>query len=450
VPKAAAAWPGAAPAAPPAASADALPEEVVAGAGNWLTRYRMYRVFSWPWFRGRLRLGMALIGAITLLNVAAVALRLPAAGWAVVLEVGAWVLVSWTLIVNLGPLLACWLRSRLAAGPVQDRAIVAVLALVIAAAAPFNDWVSERINNQIDSPAVRAEREQRRAELRSRPALVRYGAQAIGWAATAAITFAIGGGIAGVAFFRERTRLADYARRREFEREQAARHEAELRLSVMQAQIEPHFLFNTLAGLRSLIVHDPARAAELVDKLTDYLRATMPRTRASDGAALPALLGQQLDAAASYLGLMQLRIGERRLAYELHSEPGLREQPFPPLMLLTLVENAIKHGIEPKTEGGRIVVDARREGGQLLLEVADSGVGFGVNTSSGGGIGLANIRNRLRQIYGERARLELSNRPSPLLLPGADSGFSALIRVPLDAGASAAAGGSHSQPSSPS
>ncbi|MCX8004326.1 MAG: histidine kinase, partial [Burkholderiaceae bacterium] len=100
----------------------------------------------------------------------------------------------------------------------------------------------------------------------------------------------------------------------------------------MQAQIEPHFLFNTLAGLRSLIVHDPPRAADLVDKLTDYLRATMPRTRASDGAALPALLGQQLDAAESYLGLMRLRIGERRLGFDVRCETGLRERPFAPLM----------------------------------------------------------------------------------------------------------------------
>lgn len=222
-------------------------------------------------------------------------------------------------------------------------------------------------------------------------------------------------------FFRQRKRLAEAMRQQELQRAQDARREAELRLSVLVAQVEPHFLFNTLAGVRSAILTEPLRATAIVDHLVDYLRSTIPQMR-GDGSTEQGRLAKQLEAARAYLGLMQARIP--RLTYSVESE--LKDAAFPPLLLISLVENAIKHGIEPKIGPAHVAVNARYfdEGDEEKLEVSvsDNGVGFG-GTTSGSGIGLANIRERLESMYGERASLTLKARP--------EGGVVATIIIPL-------------------
>lgn len=222
-------------------------------------------------------------------------------------------------------------------------------------------------------------------------------------------------------FFRQRKRLAEAMRQQELQRAQDARREAELRLSVLVAQVEPHFLFNTLAGVRSAILTEPLRATAIVDHLVDYLRSTIPQMR-GDGSTEQGRLAKQLEAARAYLGLMQARIP--RLTYSVESE--LKDAAFPPLLMISLVENAIKHGIEPKIGPAHVAVNARYfdEGDEEKLEVSvsDNGVGFG-GTTSGSGIGLANIRERLESMYGERASLTLKARP--------EGGVVATIIIPL-------------------
>jgi LytS/YehU family sensor histidine kinase len=221
------------------------------------------------------------------------------------------------------------------------------------------------------------------------------------------MTFLLAGGAGLWGWRREREGLASLARERELARAQAERREAELRLSVLAAQVEPHFLFNTLAGVRSAIATDPARASEMIDRLVDYLRAAIPRLR-SDGVE-QATLGAQLDIVRAYLGLMAARMP--RLAFAVEAPPDLLAAPCPPLMLISLAENAVKHGIEPKIGPARIEVTARRaDDGRLEVTVADDGAGFGTSTA-GSGLGLTNIRERLQQMYQGRAALTLKARP---------------------------------------
>jgi len=264
----------------------------------------------------------------------------------------------------------------------------------------------------------------------SAPASVPAGRSAAGMAGAIVLLAAtvlqvcwLGGITDLVAYVRQRGKLDDVLRDLALRRAEAARTEAELRMSVLAAQVEPHFLFNTLAGVRSAIVSDPARAAAIVDHLVDYLRASVPRMRAeAASAAVP--LERQLDAVRAYLALMHERMPRLRFAVDL--EPGLETAQVPPLMLISLVENAVKHGVEPKAGPARIAVSARRaeDAGEpaLELQVVDDGVGFG-SATSGTGLGLANIQQRLAGLYGSRAGLTLRALP--------DGGVAAILRLPL-------------------
>jgi len=195
------------------------------------------------------------------------------------------------------------------------------------------------------------------------------------------------------------------------------------RLSALQAQIEPHFLFNTLANVRRLYETTPERGREMLSCLIDYLRAALPSMRSSSST-----LGRELDLARSFLTILQMRMGER-LQFSISAQPGLLDSPMPPMVLPTLVENAIKHGLGPLPEGGRIDIRARRAGGDLEIEVRDTGAGF--TAAKGSGVGLANTRSRLSGLYGARASLQLAS--------GAPRGVVATLRLPLDGAAASAA-----------
>jgi LytS/YehU family sensor histidine kinase len=178
----------------------------------------------------------------------------------------------------------------------------------------------------------------------------------------------------------------------------------------MQAQVEPHFLFNTLASIDHLIETDPGRASKMQKNLIALLRASMPTLREAD-----TNLGRELAVIKPYLEILKVRM-EERLTTDIAVPDGLLSADFPPMMLQSLVENAIKHGLEPKAEGGLLRVAAEIVHGKLVVTVADTGLGFvtsGPAATAGTGVGLANIRERLQLLYGQRATLAITaNQPS--------------------------------------
>jgi signal transduction histidine kinase len=179
------------------------------------------------------------------------------------------------------------------------------------------------------------------------------------------------------------------------------REMTEARLQVMQAQIEPHFLFNTLANVRRLYQVDPPMGRAMLQHLSRYLGAALPQMRESRST-----LGRETALTVAYLNIQKIRMGSR-LAFDVDIPEALKACAVPPMMLLTLAENAIRHGLVPMPEGGSVRVRARAESGVLTLEVSDTG--RGLEESSGSGIGLANIRARLKSLYDSDARLLLAN-----------------------------------------
>ena len=189
---------------------------------------------------------------------------------------------------------------------------------------------------------------------------------------------------------------------------EARMHATEARLKLLETQLEPHMLFNTLANLRVLIGTDPARAQEMLDRMIAYLRATLSASRSTQHP-----LENEFDRLRDYLELMAVRMGPR-LAYTLDLPDALRSVPVPPLLLQPLVENAIRHGLEPQVEGGHITVRASTRPGdsgpQLVLEVIDTGVGLPEQLpppSPGQSFGLAQARERLATLHGNAGTLEL-------------------------------------------
>ena len=224
-------------------------------------------------------------------------------------------------------------------------------------------------------------------------------------------------GTLGSLFFYGRGRL-------DFHRAQQAALERDAtlaRLAMLQSQLEPHMLFNTLANLRVLIELDPPRAQAMLDRLIAYLRATLTASRAPSHP-----LSAELERLADYLALMGMRMGER-LTVELELPDELRALPVPPLLLQPLVENAIRHGLEPHLGAGRIEVTARREAERetLLLSVRDTGIGLDPDAAPRGtGFGLQQVRERLHTLHGERAALTVQPAPD------AEGGTLAQIRLP--------------------
>ena len=201
--------------------------------------------------------------------------------------------------------------------------------------------------------------------------------------------------------------------------QQAEQRATEAQLRLLQGQIEPHFLFNTLANVQSLIDADPAKAKHMLESFTDYLRATLSGLRRGDGT-----LGGELELAEAYLRLLQSRM-EERLQFSIDAPAELRALPLPPLLLQPLVENAIVHGLEPQVRGGTVRITARRDADQLVLEVHDDGRGPDApprrGAQAGAGVALVNIRERLRGRYGPQASLEIT---------AADPGTRATLRLP--------------------
>jgi len=195
------------------------------------------------------------------------------------------------------------------------------------------------------------------------------------------------------------------------ESESLKRQVVEARMAAMQAQVEPHFLFNTLASIDHLIETDPGRASQMQKNLIALLRASMPTMRETQASGVREL-AREMAVVRPYLEILKVRM-EERLQTEIDVPEGLQSAEFPPMMIQSLVENAIKHGLEPKAEGGRLTVRAEIRHGKLCITVADTGLGFGKAATAGTGVGLANIRERLQLLYGSKATLTVTeNQPS--------------------------------------
>ncbi len=218
--------------------------------------------------------------------------------------------------------------------------------------------------------------------------------------AIAISSFVISVVIAIIYFWREKSALAEAALERESRRTADIEREAlAANLRALQAQVEPHFLFNTLANVTSLIDTEPARAKHMLETFIRFLRASLAATRRSS-----TTLADEFALIGDFLEVLKVRMGDRlQVAIDLPADLGTVEVPA--MLLQPVVENAIRHGLEPKVEGGRIELRARRGDGRLFLEVSDTGVGFAEATA--GGLGLSNIRERLRLAHGEEARLAI-------------------------------------------
>ena len=233
--------------------------------------------------------------------------------------------------------------------------------------------------------------------------------------------FAIWAAIGGLAYWLFNSTREDELARAALEETECRRQSlqaqmVEAHLSALQAQIEPHFLFNTLANVKRLYETTPTQGQEMLASLINYLRAALPSMRQSGST-----LARELELARSFLTILKMRMRER-LTFSIDHDPALENARVPPMVLPTLVENAIKHGLSPLPQGGRIDIRAHRRDDELIVEVNDNGAGF--SSSAGSGVGLANTRSRLAALYGPRASLSLAS-----VLP---QGVRASIRLPLE------------------
>jgi hypothetical protein len=380
-----------------------LPPDVAAGEAAFIQFYQKYVVFSWPWAWRRTlifgsigTLGGIFFGASHGLFVRdireAITLTLIAS-------------LAGLILVGAGPVLAALFRHAHWPLRIERVCIFAAVICGMVLGALADEFVGNFHDRLMMAHGFHSASEA--LPMTDVHSIVRRGLDV---SRDLLILFVASGGLGLWPYLSEAKRWAEHWRRVEIEKLSEQKAEADLRLTVLQAQVEPHFLFNTLASVRSLVTTDPQRASQTIDALAQHLRATLPKLRAATGAA-QSTLGEQFAICVSYLELMQVRLGER-LRVEIRLPSELRDVPFPPFLLISLVENAIKHGVEPKPGvthvvlAARIVEEAERK--QLEVQVEDDGAGL--KLGMGEGTGLANIRAQLLTRFASAASLELSER----------------------------------------
>ena len=396
-----------------------LPPDVAAGESAFIQFYQRYAVFSWPWAWRRTAI-FGSLGTLAAITFGASHGLMVKHVWEAVAVAGAGILAN-LVLVGAGPMLGAFFRHT--ARPRRTSAQRACIVIAVTcgmALGALADSVVGQFHDRLmaadgygGSPRAAAP-----ADLNW---MVR---RALDVSRDLVILFIVSGGLALPAYFSEPRRWAEHRRRVELETMSLQKSEADLRLTLLQAQVEPHFLFNTLASVRSLVTTDPQRASQTIDALAEHLRATLPKLRA--GGAAQSTLGEQFAICASYLDLMKVRLGER-LRIEIRLPRELQDAPFPPLLLISLVENAIKHGVEPKPGATRVVLAARTvdDSGRKRLEVLVEDDGAGLKLGMGEGTGLANIRAQLLTRFASSASLELSECGA--------GGVLARLVVPLEA-----------------
>lgn len=392
-----------------------LPSDVIAHASGPFGGYRRFPVFSLPWLKGRCALFIPFTACMGAMEATLIGFELQDSrlGW----ETAAVSIPIWIVIGSAGPLLATFARHRL-----PPAKLTATLAILLGIGLSYcGQYLAELYSRTIVLPRYMA---------------VFPGYDPSNWPHTSIffiltirsfqflIFSLLGGGVALIAFHREWQwwQFAQHAR--ELAEVNSRRVEADLRLMVLQAQVEPHFLFNTLASVHSLIRQDPARAEATLEALVDHLRVTLPKLRTEVGAH--SSLAEQLEVCRSYLTVMKVRMGSR-FSFLIDVDPVLQRHPYPPLLLISLVENAIKHGIERATGDGQIMVNAavetRANAPQLAVNVIDTGAGLRATAAMG--TGLANIRDQLSTRFGPQGSLALQDRTA--------GGVIATIRIPYEA-----------------
>lgn len=380
-----------------------LPPDVAAGEAAFIQFYQQYAVYSLPWaWRRTLIFGS--IGALGGISFGASHGLMVRDVWeAITLS-----LVSSTanlILVGAGPLLAALFRHAGWPRRVESTCIVAAVICGMVLGAMADEFAQQFHGRLMLAHGFNSE--EQTLPLTDIQSIVR---RALDVSRDLLILFICSGGLALWAYFSESKRWAEHWRRVELENMSLQKTEADLRLTLLQAQVEPHFLFNTLASVRSLVMSDPQRASQTIDALAQHLRATLPKLRAGTGVA-QSTLGEQFAICASYLELMRVRLGER-LRVDIRLPPELHDTPFPALLLISLVENAVKHGVEPKPGITRVILAARavEDGGRKRLEVQVEDDGAGLKLGMGEGTGLANIRAQLLTRFAASASLELSER----------------------------------------
>jgi hypothetical protein len=374
-----------------------LPSEVFPHRLGRSSSYINYPVFSWAWYWRRacvygptgIFVGVALVAPIGLM----------ADEWSLLVGSVMRAAPAWVFIMLFGPALGTWVRHR-RLPPARERfALVAAALIGIAAAQGVRTWYEAYLFEFV-RPVLQA-----KGVLNAIPTLSTVrGLQIFYEVFFAYLILAAGGGRALVNYFYEIRRWQSHGTTQEIADVKRQRDDADQKLMVLQAQVEPHFLYNTLASVRSLVRSDPSRAEATIDALVDHLRATLPKFREAHSATVS--LGEQLEICRGYLEVMRVRMGTR-LSYTIDVPSDVKSLAFPPLLLVPLVENAIKHGVEPKPGRCAIAVRAYRTGGNALeVTVEDNGAGLREGPSDG--VGLANIRSQLAARFGNNALLELS------------------------------------------
>jgi two-component sensor histidine kinase len=400
----------------PYALNEPFPKGIYKRASALPLRYFDYPVFSWPWCWHRAKIFLPIVLAIPTVFAAAVAFVTK--DWKVGAIEVAINCIPAAICIVLGPALAANVRSRQLCYRLERRLIIASLILTVALgmvagkvifALTFDYFQTQMAARGFVSPVMTY-----------RPMLWQLVNAAMG------LVFLVWfvGAFALREHAYEHRFWQGYLRQRETDLMRQQRDEAHRKLTVLQAQVEPHFLYNTLASVRSLVQSDPLRAEATIDALVDHLRASLPKLRTENGSNA-ATLAEQLEICRSYLDVMCVRMGER-LRYAIDVPKELREVEFPPLMLISLVENAIKHGVEPKPGPCQIQIAARQtdHAGSRCLAITVSDDGAGLREGPSEGVGLANIRAQLATRYGDRA--------SVVLTPKEQGGVVASLVVPLD------------------
>jgi hypothetical protein len=385
-----------------------LPRSVLPDPDGW-TLYQNFRTFTWPWLlrRGIVLWPMAILAGCTY------------AVWHAS-GMGAWgdwpglalrACAASLITVSAGPLLATLIRHRRL--PLTTERVLVVVAILLGL------WLGAVALNRVG--AYHAHLMQAYSGQHMRTSWFGMAVSNFLGSTVNASVFALilaGGGYATLHYLGERRRIAQFAAARQIENLRVERNAADMRLALLQAQVEPHFLFNTLASVRSLIASEPERAATTIDALAAYLRIALPRIRTTG--IEEATLGRQIDLCLGYLEIMKVRTAGR-IEVRVNASEEIRAMPFPPLILLTLVENAMTHGIEPKPGPGMIEIIAGAADGFLSVHVEDDGQGLQPGTTPG--LGLANVRAQLNDRFGTRARFDIASRTG--------GGVSASIHIPL-------------------
>lgn len=411
-----------------------LPDKLISDKASWSLQAQRYPVFSQTWFRYRalsylLPLGVftAILLAFGLLYATKVTKNV---NESTPYSLFFFIWLGVVSCIYLGRFFATQVKRRGWSPPIEKTAIVVAIVLGVVISfnivhqadhnldrkvKPISSENKQKLDSLLKSDEVKigiviTENEQRKNDI----------ANSIFWV----ILLSWWGGLLDLRTYFKQTREINQALTEEqLDKYKRERNQAQMQLSILASQVEPHFLFNTLSGVRAAMLSDPARGVQIIDHLVDYLRATIPQMR-SDGSLMFSTVEQQFHAIRAYLGVIQTRIP--RLQVSVTCPADLAQCAMPPLMLISLVENAVKHGIELKKGAVEIHVSAHRhssEGGaQIVISVADNGLGFG-QTTSGTGIGLSNIRERLKQLYGDQASLQLSMRDT--------GGVIAALHLPL-------------------